>query len=109
MTAAELAGDSLSDSRARVILRELRDAGLLFRAQIDGRQCRWFTSRAAAEGICRRRAAASAPTVARGSGKDRARAPWPADAQPHTTPETKITIAPPMPRVLRTNTYSQFF
>jgi hypothetical protein len=105
---AEISGMHVSTvARAAQALVE---SGQLFKVRLGHRTVRYFSAPAAAERYeANHRKPISAGNVTfttRAAGHGRAW--WPSDAPLHFTPQTKYTIAPPLPeRVLRTNTHSR--
>lgn len=91
----------------RRVANALVKSGDLVRAKLGARSVRYFAN----DDLARAYQAGQAP-ARRGATAvlgPRTKARWSADEPGIITPQTKIYIAPPLPRrVLRTNTYPQF-
>lgn len=85
-------------------LRSMADDGELVRVDERAR-ARFFVTRAAAESFRRLSAQSTAQKAKAHTAKQRAW--WPKDAEPVITAKTKITIAPPAPTPLVTNTHAR--
>lgn len=80
--------------------------GRMIRAKVGGRSLRYFANQQLIEACM---AGNREAQRARPLAGPRSKARWSADEPAIITPQTKIYIAPPLPRrVLRTNTYTQF-
>lgn len=110
--AAEAAGFSASEvtghspAQVRNLAESLVKSGQLVRSKVTPRRVRYFASAELA-----RNYRAAPPSRASGAlpGGQRFKARWSADEEAIITPQTRIVIAPPLPRrVLRTSTYQIF-
>ena len=85
-------------------------AGELHKAQISHKVVRYFSNKAHADKYEK----THAKSVAKSYASPRAHATWPRDAEPHFptrrdgSPAYKVTIAPPSPQPLYTNTYARY-
>lgn len=102
--ASEVTG--YSAAQVRKAAEAMAEAGLLIRWKVSPRRVRYFSTEDQARGF------KPAPVVGRVAGPNggaRMKAGWSADEPGIITPQTKITIAPRLPRdVYRSNTYLKF-
>lgn len=102
--ASELTG--YSPEQVRRAAEALAKGGKIVRAKISSHRVRYFANDKLAKAYIAGQAPARAPHSAAGA---RTRANWKPDAPMRITAQTKVIVAPPLPRnVFRSNTYSQF-
>jgi hypothetical protein len=95
-----------SPEQVRRAAEAMAAEGMIVRCKVSPRRVRYFKTDELARAFLAGKASA---VRARPAGGPRVKAPWKPEDPGLITPNTKIYIAPPLPRrVLKTNTYLQF-
>jgi hypothetical protein len=95
-----------SPEQVRRAAEAMAGAGMIVRCKVSPRRVRYFKTDEQARAFMAGKVSGASPRMA---GGPRVKAPWKPEDPGLITPNTKIYIAPPLPRqVFKTNTYWQF-